>query len=248
MKKYPKTYKLGPVSLRGDMMPQTTTEERLLQQQDHADWLHTDPWRVMRIQSEFVEGFGALAELGPAISVFGSARTDQKHVDYQRAYDVGRMLVDNDFAVITGGGPGIMEAANKGAFEADGPSVGLGIELPHEQVMNRYVNVGMYFRYFFVRKTMFVKYAQGFIVLPGGFGTMDELFEALTLVQTHKIRHFPIALVGKDYFGPLVNWIETTMIDNGTIAREDVLTYHLCDTAEEAIEYVCASPLSHSKK
>lgn len=247
MKKFPSTYRRGPVSLRGDLIPETTTEERLLQRQDDAGWLHTDPWRVMRIQSEFVEGFGALAEIGPAISVFGSARTKPDHIVYQQAYEVGKRLVEKEFAVITGGGPGVMEAANKGAFEADGISVGLGIELPHEQMMNPYVNMGMYFRYFFVRKTMFVKYAQGFIVMPGGFGTMDELFEAVTLVQTHKIRNFPVALIGKDYFGPLIEWFSTHMLEAGNIDSRDISTVKLCDSVGEAIDYVCASPLTAGK-
>ena len=169
-------YRKGPVLLRGKNVPQVSTSGRLLGGQDQPDWLHEDPWRVMRIQSEFVEGFGALAELGPAISVFGSARSTPDAPDYEQGVVAGRRLVEEGFAVITGGGPGVMEAANKGAQEAGGVSVGLGIELPFEQGVNEYVNLGINFRYFFVRKTMFVKYAQGFIVLPGGFGTMDELF------------------------------------------------------------------------
>ncbi|HWI32836.1 MAG TPA: TIGR00730 family Rossman fold protein, partial [Lapillicoccus sp.] len=190
---------VGPVTVRGDQVPLTTADQRLLDAPppgQRADWLHNDPWRVMRIQSEFIEGFGALAELGPAVSVFGSARTTPDHPTYELAVRIGRGLVEAGFAVITGGGPGAMEAANKGAREAGGISVGLGIEVPFESGLNPYVDLGVNFRYFFVRKTMFVKYAQGFIVLPGGFGTLDELFEALTLVQTRKVTSFPIVLLG----------------------------------------------------
>ncbi|NDO89456.1 LOG family protein [Cellulosimicrobium composti] len=233
-------YRKGPVLLRGDQIPRQTTDQRLLDSRGSADWVHSDPWRVMRIQSEFVEGFGALAEVGPAVSVFGSARTRPDHPDYALAEDVGRRLVDEGFAVITGGGPGIMEAANKGASEAGGLSVGLGIELPFEQGMNRYVNLGVNFRYFFARKTMFVKYAQGFVVLPGGFGTFDELFEALTLVQTHKITEFPVALVGTDYWSGLIDWARDAVVGRGMISAHDLDLVHLCDDPAEAVEYVCA--------
>ena len=177
-------------------MPRSTTDQRLLDSSGSSDWLHTDPWRVMRIQSEFVTGFGALAEVGPAVSVFGSARTNPASRPTSWARRVGRALVEAGYAVITGGGPGAMEAANKGALDAGGTSVGLGIELPFEAGLNEFVDLGVNFRYFFARKTMFVKYAQGFIVLPGGFGTLDELFEAVTLVQTQKVTSFPIVLSG----------------------------------------------------
>ena len=196
-----KSYRKGPVLLRGEMIPTSTSDERLLKPEQDTEWLHMDPWRVMRIQAEFVEGFGALADLGPAVSVFGSARTAPGSPEYEMGVDIGRQLVEAGYAVITGGGPGVMEAANFGAHHAGGVSVGLGIELPHEQGMNKWVDLGVNFRYFFVRKTMFVKYALGFIVLPGGFGTLDELFEAITLVQTHKVRSFPIVLVGSDFWG-----------------------------------------------
>ncbi|MGH3427413.1 MAG: TIGR00730 family Rossman fold protein, partial [Mycobacteriales bacterium] len=176
--------KRGPVTLRGNQVPSTTTDQRLLDVNEPADWVHTDPWRVLRIQSEFVEGFGALAELGPGVSVFGSARTKPDSTDYRTAQELGTALVHAGYAVITGGGPGVMAAANKGARLADGVSVGLGIELPFEQGLNEWVDIGIHFRYFFARKTMFVKYSRAFCVLPGGFGTFDELFEALTLVQT----------------------------------------------------------------
>ncbi|NTW38617.1 MAG: TIGR00730 family Rossman fold protein, partial [Cellulomonadaceae bacterium] len=185
-------YRKGPVLLRRGQVPATTTDQNLLARGESADWVHADPWRVMRIQSEFVEGFGALAEVGPAVSVFGSARTKPHEHEYRIGLEVGRGLVDAGYAVITGGGPGVMEAANRGASEAGGLSIGLGIELPFEQGMNHWVDLGVNFRYFFVRKTMFVKYAQGFVVLPGGFGTFDELFESITLVQTHKVTEFPI--------------------------------------------------------
>jgi uncharacterized protein (TIGR00725 family) len=169
----------GSVTLRRDRVPSTTTDQRLLDRTQPTDWLHADPWRVMRIQSEFVEGFSALAEVGPAVAVFGSARIGQDDPIYALAVEVGRLLAEAGFAVITGGGPGSMEGANKGAFEMGGTSVGLGIELPFETGLNEYVDLGVNFRYFFARKTMFLKYSQGFIVLPGGFGTLDELFEAL---------------------------------------------------------------------
>jgi len=193
---------------------------------------------VLRIQSEFVEGFGALAELGPAVSVFGSARTPAGSEDWERARSIGSLLVQAGFAVITGGGPGIMEAANKGAWEAGGTSVGLGIELPHEQGMNEWVNVGINFRYFFARKTMFMKYSSGFIAMPGGFGTMDELFEAATLVQTGKVHSFPIVLVGREYWGGLVQWINSTMKESGMLSSNDPQLLHVVDSPEEAVEIV----------
>lgn len=233
-----KEYRKGPVLLRGKNVPATSSSERLLDDQSNADWLHGDPWRVMRIQSEFVEGFGALAELGPAISVFGSARTKPGTADYQTGETVGRLLVEAGFAVITGGGPGVMEAANKGALEAGGASVGLGIELPHEQGVNDYVNLGINFRYFFARKTMFVKYAQGFIVLPGGFGTFDELFEALTLVQTRTVTRFPIVLVGHRYWDGLVAWIRDTVIPEGTISLADLDLFTVTDDPAAAVAIV----------
>lgn len=232
------SYRKGPVLLRGTQIPAQTTDARLLSSRDDTDWLHKDPWRVMRIQAEFVEGFGALAELGPAVSVFGSARTRPDDPFYAVAEETGRGLAGAGYAVITGGGPGAMEAANKGAQEAGGVSVGLGIELPHEQGMNDYVDLGVNFRYFFARKTMFVKYSDGFVVMPGGFGTMDELFEALTLVQTRKVLSFPVVLVGREYWGGLLDWIRTTLVDAGTVSPEDPELLHVVDTAEEAVELV----------
>jgi uncharacterized protein (TIGR00730 family) len=231
-------YHTGPVTLRGSRVPGTTTDQRLLDSRGPSDWLHTDPWRVLRIQSEFVEGFGALAELGPAVSVFGSARTRPGSPHYALAERVGARLVQEGYAVITGGGPGAMEAANKGARDAGGASVGLGIELPFEQGLNEYVNLGVNFRYFFARKTMFVKYAEGFVVLPGGFGTLDELFEAVTLVQTHKVTSFPIVLMGREYWGGLFDWLRGTLVDAGTVSPRDVELLHVTDDVEEAVRLI----------
>lgn len=197
--------------------------------------MHTDPWRVLRIQSEFIEGFSALAALGRAVSVFGSARTVPGHPDYELGVQVGRTLAQAGYAVITGGGPGIMEAANKGAVDGGGVSVGLGIELPHEEGLNDYVDLGVNFRYFFARKTMFVKYAQGFIVLPGGLGTLDELFEALTLVQTGRVTDFPIVLLGSQYWGGLVGWLREVVLPAGSIGEKDLDLITLTDDVDVAV-------------
>jgi len=232
------SYHKGPLLLRRGQVPATTTDQRLLARGGGADWVHADPWRVMRIQSEFVEGFGALAEVGPAVSVFGSARTKPDAPDYRRGIEVGRGLAQAGYAVMTGGGPGIMEAANRGASEAGGLSIGLGIELPFEQGMNQWVDLGVHFRYFFARKTMFVKYAQGFVVLPGGFGTFDELFESLTLVQTHKVTEFPVVLVGTAYWQGLIDWLRGPVLDAGTIGTKDLDLIHLVDDPAEAVRIV----------
>lgn len=228
----------GPVLVRGDQVPATTADERLLDTQEDTSWVHTDPWRVLRIQAEFVEGFGSLAGLGPAISVFGSARTPESDLYYRQAQKLGRKLGDAGFSVITGGGPGIMEAANRGCARSKATSVGLGIELPFEQRMNPWVELGVNFRYFFARKTCFVKYAQGFVVFPGGFGTLDELFESLTLVQTHKVTWFPVILVGSAYWGGLLDWIRTTMVAEGTISPEDVDLIRVTDDIDEVVAIV----------
>ncbi|MBV9380954.1 MAG: TIGR00730 family Rossman fold protein [Streptosporangiaceae bacterium] len=228
----------GPVTLRGKQIPATTTDQRLLDRRGPADWVHTDPWRVMRIQAEFVEGFGLLAELGLAVAVFGSARTARGTGEYRLAEGIAGSLAAAGYAVITGGGPGIMEAANKGASEAGGVSVGLGIELPLEVGLNDYVDVGVEFRYFFVRKTVFVKYSQAFVVLPGGFGTMDELFEALTLVATGKITKFPIVLVGSDYWSGLLSWLKDTMLVRGNIGPDELGLLHVADDAAEVVEII----------
>ena len=234
----------GPVLLRGDQVDSSTTDQRLLDSSGPADWLHTDPWRVMRIQSEFVEGFGTLAEIGPAISVFGSARTEPGSPEYETGRQIGAALAEAGYAVITGGGPGAMESANRGAYEAGGTSVGLGIELPFEQGLNDYIHLGLNFRYFFVRKTMFVKYSQGFVVLPGGFGTLDELFEALTLVQTQKVTRFPVILFGTQYWGGLVDWVKNTLIGQGKAAPADLELISLTDSVQETVEILDASRLN----
>jgi uncharacterized protein (TIGR00730 family) len=231
----------GPTFLRDQQVDLSTTDQRLLDSRGSSDWVHTDPWRVLRIQAEFVEGFGALAELGPAIGVFGSSRTPHDDPYYAKGVDVGRRLVEAGFAVITGGGPGAMEAANRGASEAGGVSVGLGIELPFEEGVNDHVNLGVNFRYFFARKTMFVKYSQGFIVLPGGLGTFDELFEALTLAQTQKVTSFPIVLVGVDYWGGLLAWLRGTAIADGKVSEGDLAMLHLTDDVEEAVSIMVAA-------
>ena len=228
----------GPVTLRGKQIPATTTDQRLLDRRGSADWVHTDPWRVLRIQAEFVEGFGLLAELGPAVSIFGSARTQRGTHEYLTAEAIAAGLVKAGYAVITGGGPGIMEAANKGAAEAGGVSVGLGIELPKEMGLNDYVNVGLEFRYFFVRKTVFIKYSQAFVVLPGGFGTMDELFEAVTLVATGKITRFPIVLVGTEYWAGLVTWLREKVQAEGKVHPEELDLFTVVDTPEEVVKII----------
>ena len=225
----------GPVLQRRSQVDPETTDQRLLDSRGPTDWVHQDPWRVLRMQAEFVEGFGALAELGPAIAVFGSARIGVDDPTYALGELVGRRLVEAGFAVITGGGPGAMEAANKGACEADGLSVGLGIELPYEQDLNEWVDVGVNFRYFFARKTMFVQYSQGFVVLPGGVGTLDEMFEALTLVQTGKITSFPIVLVGTSYWQGLLGWLREVALAHGTIRAEDLDRLVVTDDVEEVV-------------
>ena len=228
----------GPATLRGKHIPTTTTDQRLLDWRGSGDWVHTDPWRVLRIQAEFVEGFGLLAELGRAVAVFGSARTPRESLEYQKAELIATGLAEAGYAIITGGGPGIMEAANKGAVSAGGVSVGLGIELPVEQGLNDYVGVGLEFRYFFVRKTMFVKYSQAFVVLPGGFGTLDELFEAVTLVQTGKITKFPIVLVGSDYWSGLLSWINGTLLEQEKVARADLGLLRIADDPDEVVQII----------
>jgi len=212
---------------------QGTEDERFLQRPGRPAILDSDPWRTLRIMSEFVEGFDALASLGPAVTVFGSARVGEDSPIYEQARELGRLLAREGFAVITGGGPGVMTAVNRGAFEAGGFSVGLNIELPHEQWLNPYVDLGIEFRYFFVRKTMFVKYADGFVIFPGGFGTLDELFEALTLIQVGKIRHFPVYLVGRDYWAGLLEWLRTTALPRAMIADLDFDLLTVTDDLEE---------------
>ncbi|MCQ1999348.1 LOG family protein [Arthrobacter zhaoxinii] len=237
--------KRGPVELRRGAALTPQSDRFLLDTAGSAHFTHTDPWRVLRIQSEFVEGFGTLSELGPAVSVFGSARSVPGSRYYKLAEEVGRLLAEAGLAVITGGGPGSMEAANKGAVGADGLSVGLGIELPFETGLNEWVDLGVNFRYFFVRKTMFVKYAQGFIVLPGGFGTLDELFEAMTLVQTQKVTSFPIVLIGTDFWNPLLGWIRETLLAEGMVGETDLKLLHVVDDPAEAVRLIIADAAGH---
>ena len=241
----------GPVLLRGKKHSQkqkSTTDQRLLDEQASTDWLHTDPWRVMRIQSEFVDGFGALAKIPKAVTVFGSARVKPDHEYYAMGRELGRLISEAGYATITGGGPGLMEAPNRGAQESGGMSIGLGIELPMEQSMNHWVDLGLNFRYFFVRKTMFLKYSQAFICLPGGYGTLDELFEALVMVQTEKIRKFPIVLIGKEFWGGLVDWIHDRLVEEGMISPEDVDLFHVTDDPAEAVQICVDAHDNHVRK
>ncbi len=216
----------------------TTEDEELLERRPSQEFLRTDPWRALRILSEFVEGFDAMAQVGPAITVFGSARTHEDNPVYELARTIGSQLAEAGYAVITGGGPGVMEAANRGCQEAGGMSVGCNIELPHEQGMNPYVDLGVEFRYFFARKVMFVKYADAFVILPGGIGTLDELFESLTLIQTGKVRHFPVVLVGRAYWSGLIDWMRETMLGAGSIAAADLDLLHLTDDPAEVIDII----------
>src|SRR5947209_5247239 len=201
---------------------------------EQAEFTHGDPWRVLRIQGEFVHAFDALAEVGSAITIFGSARTAPAAPMYQAAQRLGFLLAQKGFAVITGGGPGIMEAANRGAHEAGGLSIGCNIELPREQAVNPYVGISINFRYFFCRKTMFVKYSEGFVLFPGGFGTLDELFEALTLIQTRKIQRFPVVLFGSAYWRGLIDWMRDQLLGHASIDPEDLHLLTITDSTEEA--------------
>ncbi|OYU94238.1 MAG: Rossman fold protein, TIGR00730 family [Bacteroidetes bacterium B1(2017)] len=225
-------------------MTDPNEEERIKRAFQKKEWPEikvSDSWATFKIMAEFVEGFEKMSKIGPCVSIFGSARTKPDHKYYLMAEEVARKLVNAGFGVITGGGPGIMEAGNKGAFEAGGKSVGLGIELPFEQFFNRYVDrdKSINFDYFFVRKVMFVKYAQGFIAMPGGFGTLDELFESLTLIQTHKVAHFPVVLVGTEYWSGLIDWIKQVMCDREkNINPDDMFLFKLVDTADEAVNYI----------
>jgi hypothetical protein len=234
----PNEQREGSVTLRHKAVRQTTADQRLLDTGLSADWKTKDAWRALRILSEFVEGFDTMADLPPAVSVFGSARSKPDSPECEMAAELGAALARAGYAVITGGGPGVMEAANRGASEAGGLSIGLGIELPFEQGLNDWVDIGIDFRYFFARKTMFVKYAQAFAVLPGGFGTMDELFEALTLVQTRKVTRFPVVLMGTDYWRGLVDWMRNTMAADGKISPMDLELICLTDDVTEAVRYI----------
>ncbi len=228
----------GPVRRRGRQVKLSTTDQRLLDNRGPSDWVHTDPWRVLRIQSEFVEGFGMLAELGKAITVFGSARTHADDPFYAKAEELGRKLSDSGYAVITGGGPGIMEAANKGCHDAGGTSVGLGIELPFEQSMNEWVDLGMVYRYFFARKTCFLKYSIGYVAFPGGYGTLDEIFEAVTMIQTGKITSFPLVLFGTAFWTPMLDWVSGTLLADRKISPGDVDLFTVTDDIDEAVAII----------
>jgi len=220
------------------------SEEKIRNAFENKDWQEikvTDSWQIFKIMAEFVDGFEKLAKIGPCVSIFGSARTKETNVYYKMAEDIARLLTERGYGVISGGGPGIMEAANKGAYQAGGKSVGLNIELPFEQFHNKYIDRDklLEFDYFFVRKVMFMKYSQGFIVLPGGFGTLDEMFEALTLIQTGKIARFPIVLVGTAYWKGLIDWLkETMLLKEHNINEEDLNLFRLVDTAEDAAEHI----------
>lgn len=224
-------------------MAEENTDDRILKAFAEKDWNEiktSNSWQIFKIMAEFVDGFEKLGKIGPCVSIFGSARTKPGHKYYILAEEIASKLTKEGYGVITGGGPGIMEAANKGAKEAQGKSVGLNIELPHEQYANPFVDTDklISFDYFFVRKVMFMKYAQGFIVLPGGFGTLDELFEAITLIQTNKIGKFPIILVGKHFWGGLYDWVKTTMLEAGNISEPDLELFALVDSADEAVKII----------
>ena len=228
-------HRSGAVVMRG-AEKRPTEDQQLLQEAVDTSFVKTDTWRALRIMGEFVEGFDALAGVGPAVSVFGSARIGRSDPSYRQARVLTRKLAKRGYAIITGGGPGLMEAANRGCQEGGGLSVGCNIELPHEQDLNGYVDLGVAFRYFFARKTMFVKYADGFVIMPGGFGTMDELFEAVTLIQTGKIEHFPIILVGTAFFGGLMDWFRTQLVGDGTIDAADLDLVVVTDDPDEVVE------------
>lgn len=226
----------------GRKAPGSTQDEQLLESPRPDEFTHTDTWRVFRIMGEFVEGFDELATLTRGVSIFGSARSKPSDPDYQAAMETAALLAAAGFAVITGGGPGIMEAANRGAFEAGGLSIGCNIELPFEQRPNAYQTRSLKFKYFFVRKMMFVKYSLGFIIFPGGFGTFDELFEALTLIQTKKIRNFPVVLFGSSYWSGLLEWFKAVVLQGGKISDLDLSIFHVTDSPQEALEI-----LNHSQ-
>ena len=237
-------HRSGAVVMRG-AEKRPTEDQQLLQEGADASFLKTDTWRALRIMGEFVEGFDALAGIGKAVSVFGSARVGPKDPGYRMARQLARKLAKHGYAIITGGGPGIMEAANRGAREGGGVSVGCNIELPFEQGLNEYVTLGMEFRYFFVRKTMFVKYAEAFCIFPGGFGTCDELFEALTLIQTGKVQHFPLVLFGTAYWAGLMDWLRGTALAEGKIAPEDLTIFTVTDDVDEAVDVIRAHHQQH---
>jgi uncharacterized protein (TIGR00730 family) len=217
-----------------------TEDEQLLQAppDERRSFIHTDPWRVLRIMGEFVEGFDTLSDVRNAVTIFGSARTPTDDPFYEKAIETAKLLAKEGFPIITGGGPGIMEAANRGAQEGNGLSIGCNIELPHEQGTNPYVERSIDFRYFFVRKMMFVKYSTAFVVFPGGFGTMDELFEALTLIQTGKVKHFPVVLFGSKYFQGLIDWLREVAAGQGKIDAKDLDLLYVTDDPAEVVRRI----------
>jgi uncharacterized protein (TIGR00730 family) len=235
----------GRIVMRGDVAerigkPGATEDEQFLKPapSGRPEFVDSDPWRALRILSEFVEGFDALAGIGPAVTMFGSARAAEGTPSYELARTIARHLAESGFAIITGGGPGIMEAANRGCREGGGLSVGCNIELPHEQALNPYVDLGIEFRYFFARKTMFVKYADAFVIMPGGFGTLDELFEALTLIQTGKVRDFPVVLVGSGYWHGMLDWMRAVQLPAGAVTEADLALLRLTDDPDEVVSIV----------
>ena len=243
----PGTMRRGRVTMRpgteqrlgSGSTPRRTEDEKLLGgEHDRPAFLETDTWRALRILAEFVEGFEALAGVGPAVAVFGSARTPEGHPAYELSRRIGGELAKAGFAVITGGGPGAMEAANRGAHEAGGLSIGCNVELPHEQHLNPYVDLSIEFHYFFARKTMFVKYSDAFVIMPGGFGTLDELFESLTLIQTGKIRNFPVVLIGHAYWDGLIAWMRDVQLPAGAIAQADLDLLRVTDDPVEAVAMI----------
>jgi uncharacterized protein (TIGR00730 family) len=220
---------------------ETTQDEQLLESPRADEFTHTDTWRVFRIMGEFVEGFDDLASVNRGVAIFGSARTRPEDPQYAAAQETAALLARAGFAVITGGGPGIMEAANRGALEAGGISIGCNIELPFEQRPNPYLTRSLTFKYFFVRKTMFVKYSRAFVIFPGGYGTLDELFESLTLIQTRKIRNFPVVLFGSAYWGGMMEWIKKTLLVEGKIAENDINLLRVTDSPAEVVEIISKS-------
>ena len=223
---------------RGGGLHQELADQALLRSKVDPKWTEEDPWRVLRIMGEFVDGFESLADVGKAITVFGSARVEPGTKYYRLGEEIGKVFAQAGFSIITGGGPGLMEAVSKGARRNDGMNIGLGIELPHEQGINEYVDLGIDFRYFFVRKTMFVKYAQAFVALPGGFGTLDEIFECVTLRQTSKIQQYPIVLVGHDFWDELIGWVRHHLVEEGMVSPAEASIIQVVDTAEDALTVI----------
>jgi uncharacterized protein (TIGR00730 family) len=246
----PKVYRKHRSLNRAVIAGKPTEDEQLLAtpKPEQLLFTHTDPWRVLRIMGEFVEGFDVLAEIGMAVTLFGSARVHEGDPMYHTAVETARLLGEAGFTIITGGGPGIMEAGNRGAREAGAKSVGLSIELPFEQGVNEYVDIAIEFRYFFVRKTMFVKYARAFVIFPGGFGTLDELFEALTLIQTGKVQNFPLILFGSAYWGGMIEWMRTTLLAEGKIAEADLDLLVLCDSPIEVRDMIVGSTSGRQRR